>query len=165
MFFCTNDAESKNIILSCIIFLYEKLKNYSIQSFKECLFFIFCLFCFLLLSNNTLHVMFYTYICYWNTFQYKYIIQIAFHLMREWIQSKQSKSNLGEVNKKVNTERESAIELTFSSTIKFQRSPCLLPKTTDKLLLHNLYHWMYDIQIMSVHRSALKIIIYETCAL
>ena len=32
-----------------------------------------------LLSNNTLHVMFYTYICYWNTFQYMYI-QITFHV-------------------------------------------------------------------------------------
>ena len=50
-----------------------KLKNYSVQSFKECLFFVFC-FCFLLLSNNILHVMFYSYICYWNTFQYKHII-------------------------------------------------------------------------------------------
>ena len=52
------------------------MKNYSIQSSKECLFFVFCLFCFLLLSNNTLHLMFYTYICYSNIFQYKYIIQI-----------------------------------------------------------------------------------------
>ena len=33
-FFCTNNATSKSIILSCIIILYEKLKNYSIQSFK-----------------------------------------------------------------------------------------------------------------------------------
>ena len=81
--FCTNNAASKSIILSCIIFLYEKLKNYSIQSFKECLFFVFCLFCFLLLSNNTLHVMFYTYICYWNTFQYKYIIQFTFHVVKQ----------------------------------------------------------------------------------
>ena len=63
-----------------IIFLYEKLKKYSIQSFKECLCFVFCLFCFLLLSNNTLHVMFYTYICYWNTFQYKYI---TFHAVKQ----------------------------------------------------------------------------------
>ena len=59
------------------------MKNYSIQYFKECLFFIFCLFCFLLLSINTLHVMFYTYICYWNTFQYKYIIQITFHVVKQ----------------------------------------------------------------------------------
>ena len=48
----------------CIIFLYEQFKNYSRQSFTESLFFIFCLFSFLLLSNNTLHVMFYIYICY-----------------------------------------------------------------------------------------------------
>ena len=53
--------------------MYEKLKNFSIQSFKECLFFIFCLFCFLLLSNNTLHVILWTYVRYWNTFQYKYV--------------------------------------------------------------------------------------------
>ena len=54
------------------------MKNCSIQSFKECLFFVFCLFCcFLLLSNNTLHLMFYCYICYWSTFQYKHIIQIT----------------------------------------------------------------------------------------
>ena len=30
----------------------------------------------MLFSNNTLHVMFYTYICYWNIFQYKSIIQL-----------------------------------------------------------------------------------------
>ena len=79
--FCTNNAASKSIILSCIIFLYEKLKNYSIGSFKECLFFVFCLFYFLLLPNNTLHVMFY--ICYWNTFQFKYIIQITFYVVKQ----------------------------------------------------------------------------------
>ena len=55
-----------------------KIEIFSIQSFKECLFFVFCLFCcFLLLSNNTLHLMFYCYICYWSTFQYKHIIQIT----------------------------------------------------------------------------------------
>ena len=47
MFSWTNNVASKSIILSCIIFLYEKLQNYSIQSSKECLFFVFC-FCFLL---------------------------------------------------------------------------------------------------------------------
>ena len=67
MLFCANNAGSKSIIWWFIIILYEKLKNYSIQSLKECLLFVFCMFCFLLLSNNTLHVMFYTYICYWNT--------------------------------------------------------------------------------------------------
>ena len=67
-------------ILSYAIYLYEKLKNYSIQSFRECLFFVFCLFWFLLLSSNTIHVMFYTYVCYWNAFQYEYIIQIKFHV-------------------------------------------------------------------------------------
>ena len=59
------------------------MKNYSTQPFKECLFFIFCLFYFLFLSNNTLHIMLYTYICYWNTFQYKYIIQITFHVIKQ----------------------------------------------------------------------------------
>ena len=89
MFSCTNNATLKSVDLSCIIFLYEKLKNYSIKSFKECLFFVFCLFCFLLLllllllSNNTLYVMFYTYICYWNIFQYKYIIQITYHIVKQ----------------------------------------------------------------------------------
>ena len=70
----------KVLFFSCIIFFYKKLKNYSIQSYKDCLLFVFSLFCFLLLSNNTLHLMFYTYIRYWNTLQYKYIIQITFHV-------------------------------------------------------------------------------------
>ena len=65
-------------------FLYEKLKNYSIQSFEEYLFVAFGLFCFLLLSNNTLHVMFYTYICYWSTFQHSYIIQINSHVVKRY---------------------------------------------------------------------------------
>ena len=55
--------------------MFEKLKNYPIQSFKECLFFIFCLFYFLLLSNNTLHLMFYTYIV--TETHFNNIIQIA----------------------------------------------------------------------------------------
>ena len=63
---------SRSIILSYIIFLHEKLKNYPIKSFKECLFFIFCLFYSLLVTNSTLHLMFCTYICYWSAFQYKY---------------------------------------------------------------------------------------------
>ena len=60
-FFGTNDAASKSIILSYINIFVWKIEK-------------LLMFCFLLLSNNTLHVMFYTYICYWNTFQYKYII-------------------------------------------------------------------------------------------
>ena len=63
--------------------MYEKLKNYWIQSSKECLSFVFCLFCFLLLSYNTLHKMFYTYICYWNIFQYKHMIKITFHVLKQ----------------------------------------------------------------------------------
>ena len=43
----------------------------------------FLLVYFWFLSNNTLHVMLYTYICYWNTFQYKYIIQITFHVIKQ----------------------------------------------------------------------------------
>ena len=39
--------------------------------------FVFYLFYFLLLSNKTLYLMFYTYIWYWSRFQYKYIIQIT----------------------------------------------------------------------------------------
>ena len=82
MFFGTNNAASKIIVLSCIIFLCEKLKNYSTQSLKEYLFLAFNLFCFLL-SNNTHHVMFFTYTCYWGIFQYKYIIQITFHVVKQ----------------------------------------------------------------------------------
>ena len=78
----SDDAASESIILSCLMSLYEKMKNYSLQSFKECLFFVFCLFCLVLLYNMTLHVMFYTHICYWNTFQYKYLIQITFHAVK-----------------------------------------------------------------------------------
>ena len=63
--------------------LYEKLKIYTEQSFNECLYLVFCLLCFMLLSNSTLHLMFYTYICYWNTFQYKYITQITFHVVKQ----------------------------------------------------------------------------------
>ena len=105
----------------------EKLFNTIFQRM-----FIFCLFIFLLLSNNAIHVMFYIYICYWNTFQYKYIIQITFHVVKqfmcEWLQSKQSKSNFGKVNKTAKTERESATELTFSPRVhEFERSPSFTP--------------------------------------
>ena len=131
----------------------EKLLN---TIFQRMFIFHFLLFCFFSLSNNTLHVMFYTYICYWNRIQYKYIIQITFYLVHPWFQRKQSKSNLGKVNKKVKTERKSTNELTFSLLfMSFNVPPYLLPKTTNKLLLCNLYHFMYDIQIMSAHRSAL----------
>ena len=54
--------------------MYGKLKIYSIQCFKECLFFMFFFCLFLSLANNTLHTMFYIYIGYWNTLQYKYIL-------------------------------------------------------------------------------------------
>ena len=40
------------------------MEKYSIQSFKECFLFSACFF---FLSNNTLHLMFCTYIFYWNT--------------------------------------------------------------------------------------------------
>ena len=71
--FCTNNASSKGIILSYIIFLQEKLKNYPIQPKNFCFLFFAC-FVFLL-SHNTLHVMFYIYIYYWNTFQYVYSLK------------------------------------------------------------------------------------------
>ena len=51
--------------------LCERLKKCSTQSFKECLFFVFCFLGFFLLSVNTLHLICYTYICYWNTFSIK----------------------------------------------------------------------------------------------
>ena len=47
----------------------------------------------------------------------------------------------------------------------FNVLPCSFPKTTDKLLLQNLYHFMYDIEKTSVYRSTLQTIIYEICAL
>ena len=84
MLFCTKNAASKSITSSFVIFLYEKLKNYSMQFFKESLFFVFGLFCFLLLSDNILHLMFYTFICCWNTFQYQYILQITFHVEKQY---------------------------------------------------------------------------------
>ena len=69
--------------MSCIIFSYGKLKNYSIKFSKNVCFFLFCLFCFLSLPSNTLHVLFYTYTYYWNTFQYKYIMQITFRIVKQ----------------------------------------------------------------------------------
>ena len=47
----------------------EKLLNTAFQTML--------VFYFLLLSNNTLCVMFYTYTCYWDIFQYKYNILIT----------------------------------------------------------------------------------------
>ena len=82
---CFTNVAAKSFILSCIICLYEKVKNYLLQSFKECLFFVFCLFFFfLLLSSNTLHVMVNTCICYWNTFQFKYIVEITFYVVKKF---------------------------------------------------------------------------------
>ena len=55
-FFCTNNAATKSIVLSCIIFLYEILKNCSINlsknvrvSFSTC--FVFCYYL-MIISNN-----------------------------------------------------------------------------------------------------------------
>ena len=74
MLFRTNNAASKRIILSCIIF-YMITKNWkTVQS----LFFFLFLLSFLLLSNNTLHVMLHSYISYWNTFQYKCTLHYYF---------------------------------------------------------------------------------------
>ena len=68
------------VMYNIFVWKIEKLLN---TIFKECLFFVFCLICFLLLSGNTLHITFCTYICYWNTFQYKCIIQITFHVVKQ----------------------------------------------------------------------------------
>ena len=46
-----------------------------IQSFKKYLFFVFCLFYFLLSNDNVMHC---AYSCNWNTFQYKWIAQFFF---------------------------------------------------------------------------------------
>ena len=144
-FFCTNNVASKSIILSCIIFLYDKLKNYSIQSFKECLLFGFYLF----LSHShklNLRKNFFThFLRYFLTF-----FSVCFHCKICW--------SLGKVNNTVKTERESTFELMLSPCVwvdGLQCPPCLLPKTTDELLLSNLYHFMYNIQKASVDRSAL----------
>ena len=61
------------------------MKNWKILDpiFQRMFAFCFLLVLFLLYSNNTLHVMFYTYICYWNTFRYKYIIKITFHVVKQ----------------------------------------------------------------------------------
>ena len=135
MLFRTNNAVSRSIILSCIIFLYEKLKNYSIQSIKECLFFVFCMFCLLLLSNNTLYVMF---VC----FDWK----ITWHLDK--------------MNKKVKAERVGSwIDAQSSCFMSFNSPPSLLPKITNKLLLQSLYHFIYDIQTSDVKRSDVKMYI------
>ena len=83
-FFFTDYAASKsNLFCHVWYFCMKKLKNCSIQPFKKCLSFVFCLFCFLLLSNNILHAMFYTYSCYWNIFEYKYAKQITFHAVKQ----------------------------------------------------------------------------------
>ena len=68
--------------MPCIIFLYENFKKYLISPFKGCLFLVFCLFYFLFVSYNSLHVVLHTYICNWNTFQYKYFIQSASHVVK-----------------------------------------------------------------------------------
>ena len=135
MLFRTDNAVSRSIILSCIIFLYEKVKNYSIQSIKACLFLVFCMFCLLLLSNNILYVMF---VC----FDWK----ITWHLDK--------------INKKVKTERVSSwIDAQSSCLISFNIPPSLLPKITNKLLLQSLYHFIYDIQTSDVKRSDVKMYI------
>ena len=76
------------VIYNIFVWKIEKVTN---TIFQRMLVFFFCLFCFLLLSNNTLHVMFHTYLCYWNKFQYKYITEITFHVQKQfhaWVTSK-----------------------------------------------------------------------------
>ena len=65
------------------IFVWKIEKTIQYHLSKNVLFFVFCLFCLLLLSCNTLHIMLYTYICYWNTLRYKYFIQITFHVVKQ----------------------------------------------------------------------------------
>ena len=65
--------------------------------------------------------------------------------------------HLGKVNKKVKSERvRNWIDARFScfGFTSFNVPSCLLPKTTNKLLLYNLYYFMWY-QKTSVHRSAL----------
>ena len=71
VFSCTNNAASKSIILPCTIFLYEKWKTTQHSLSKKCWFSIFCLF--LLLSNNTLHVIFYM----WEWFQKIFVYSLS----------------------------------------------------------------------------------------
>ena len=58
----------------------EKLPN---TVFQRMFLFRFLLVLLIVIPNNTPHLMFYTYICYWNTFQYKYIVQITFHAVKQ----------------------------------------------------------------------------------
>ena len=81
MFFCANNAASK--LLFC--HLYFCMKNWKTTQYnlsKNVSFSFSVFFVFLLLSYNSLHVMPYIYICYWNTFEYKYITQITFHVKK-----------------------------------------------------------------------------------
>ena len=71
-------------VLFChVCFCIKNLETAQYNLSKNVYFQFSACFVFLLLSNNTLHVMFYTYICYWNTFQYKYIIQITFDVAKQ----------------------------------------------------------------------------------
>ena len=78
-------------------------------------------FVFLLLFNNTLHVMYYTYICYWN----KYVkFKVHWHL---------NKVNKNVKNKSVSNWNDAQFScLGFTS---FNDPLCLLIKTTNNLLL------------------------------
>ena len=130
------------------------------QSFKEFLFSVFCLFCLSLLSNNTFHVILYTYICYWNKFQCKYIIQITFHVEKQfharvtqkifvyslsyylfacfYFVSLKITWHRGRLNKKVKIERVSNwidVQSLYLGFTSFKVPPCLLPETTIKFLL------------------------------
>ena len=90
-----------------------------------------------------LHVTFYIYICYWNTLQYKYIIQITFYVVKQshrWVTSN--------LTRKLRL-RESQ-QLNWRSALRFTSlnvPHCLLPKTTVKLLLYNLHHLIMIFEI------------------
>ena len=93
---------------------YNLSKNISF-SFSACFSFCCCCCLLFLISNNTLHVMFYTYICHWNTFQYKYIIQTTFHITKQYYARVTSK------------------DICFPFIILFI---CLFPSCLDFLLFH-----------------------------
>ena len=97
MFICTNNAASKSIILSSTIFSYEKSKNYSIQSFKECLFFISSLFnfCYYLITPS----MYCSILVFYCSMLYSVLFYIVLYyvlFLLKYIEEKRSRSNTGE---------------------------------------------------------------------
>ena len=71
---------------------------------------------------------------------FPYFSFVCFHWKITW--------HLGKVTKEVKTESSCLVFLGLNVPA------CWLPKTTNKLLLQNLYHFIYDIQKTFVQRSA-----------